>query len=154
MVSAHSNYSLWQGRPFFRNFYLDSHTEQGCQMAYFRTKNRNLGKFWRDLWEVGVFYGHLVYCKAIWCILRPFGIFYVQWVYFMIIWYIFSVFGTLCQENSGNPDTEAAANYASSTRVTRLDTNESRSHAVWPDEFAKKIAQNVAQTRLLANLVH
>jgi hypothetical protein len=22
---------------------------QGCQMAYFQTKNPNLGKFWRDL---------------------------------------------------------------------------------------------------------
>jgi hypothetical protein len=35
-----------------------------CQMAYFQTKNPNLGKFWKDLqWEM------LVYFMAIWYIL-------------------------------------------------------------------------------------
>jgi hypothetical protein len=37
---------------------------QGCQMVYFQTKNRNLGKLWRALqWKmlVSIFYGHLVY---------------------------------------------------------------------------------------------
>jgi hypothetical protein len=47
--------------------------------------------------DVGVFYGHLVYFKAIGYILWPFGIFYA---------YIFVIFfrsGMLYQENSGNP---------------------------------------------------
>jgi hypothetical protein len=53
---------------------------QGCQMAYFQTKNPNLGKFWRLLqWKMGV----------IWSILWPFGLFYGRLVYFMDIWYIF-----------------------------------------------------------------
>jgi hypothetical protein len=43
---------------------------QGCQMEYFKTKNPNLGKFWRALeWKMfvyvrviwNVYYGHLVY---------------------------------------------------------------------------------------------
>jgi hypothetical protein len=46
---------------------------QGGQMAYFQTKNPNLGKFWRDLqwnilaflWPFGIFYGHLVYFVAV-----------------------------------------------------------------------------------------
>jgi hypothetical protein len=41
---------------------------QGCQMVYFKTKNPNLGKFWRVLeWE------RLVYTMAIWYILWAFG---------------------------------------------------------------------------------
>jgi hypothetical protein len=43
---------------------------QGCQMVFFKTKNPNLGKFWRALeWK------KLVNYMAIWNILRPFGIF-------------------------------------------------------------------------------
>jgi hypothetical protein len=38
--------------------------EQGCQMAYFQTRNPELGKFWR-VWQyvedVGILYGHLGY---------------------------------------------------------------------------------------------
>jgi hypothetical protein len=48
---------------------------QGCQMAYFQTKNQNLGNFWRALqWEmlVYVLYGRLVYVLCI----RAFGIFF------------------------------------------------------------------------------
>jgi hypothetical protein len=45
--------------------------------------------------DAGLFYGHFVYFKAIWYILRPFGIFYDC--------YIFSRFGTLYEEKSGNP---------------------------------------------------
>jgi hypothetical protein len=47
-------------------------------MAYFRTKNTNLGNFWRVLqWKMFVyFFGHLVYFIAIWYILWLFGIFY------------------------------------------------------------------------------
>jgi hypothetical protein len=46
--------------------------------------------------DVGLFYGHLVYIKAI-------RYFYGHLVYFMAIWYIFSRFGMLYQERSGNP---------------------------------------------------
>jgi hypothetical protein len=49
---------------------------QGCQMAYFRTKNPNLGKLLR------------VYFMAIWSILWPSGLFYDHLVYFVAIWYI------------------------------------------------------------------
>jgi hypothetical protein len=40
--------------------------------------------------NVGIFYGHLEYRKAIWYILWSFGI------------GIFSLFGMFCQEKSGN----------------------------------------------------
>jgi hypothetical protein len=64
---------------------------QGCQMAYFRTKNPNLGKFLKDLrWSV------LVCFMAIWYILWPLSTFYGNLVYF-------SRFGMLYQEISGNP---------------------------------------------------
>jgi hypothetical protein len=44
---------------------------QDCQMAYFQTKNPNLGKFFRVLqWKM------LQHFKAIWSILLPFGLFY------------------------------------------------------------------------------
>jgi hypothetical protein len=87
-------------------------------MAYFQTKNPDLGKFWRLLqwklfvyytavWSIlrlfGIFCAHLVYFwpfgifLAIWYILWPFGIFYVYLVYF-------SRFGKLGQEKSGNPN--------------------------------------------------
>jgi hypothetical protein len=54
---------------------------QGCQMAYFQTNTPNWGKLWWVLqWkDVYTFYGHLVYCTAIWYTLWPFGIFYVIW---------------------------------------------------------------------------
>jgi hypothetical protein len=58
--------------------------EQGCQMFCFRTKNPNLGKFWRALdWKkwIYVFYGHLENFTDIWDI-------------FMTIWYILYSFGT------------------------------------------------------------
>jgi hypothetical protein len=61
----------------------------GCQMImYFQTKIKILGKSGRVLqWEIleyvmaiwsilnqlGIFYGHLVYCKSIWYILWPHG---------------------------------------------------------------------------------
>jgi hypothetical protein len=64
-------------------------------MVYFQTKNPNLGKFWRILqWTM------LVYCVAIWAILRPLDI-------FLAIWYISSRFGMLYQEKSGNPASHA-----------------------------------------------
>jgi hypothetical protein len=46
---------------------------KGCQMVYFRTKNPNLGKFWRTLeWKM------LVYFMVFWNILRTLGIFYAH----------------------------------------------------------------------------
>jgi hypothetical protein len=49
---------------------------QGCQMVSFRTKNPNLGKFWRVLLameDVGKFYGDLINFPAIWYMyLSPF----------------------------------------------------------------------------------
>jgi hypothetical protein len=63
-------------------------------MAYFQTKNPNLGKFWLYLLameDVGIFCGH--------------------WVYFTAIWYIllfFPRFGTLYQEKSGNPESHSS----------------------------------------------
>jgi hypothetical protein len=72
---------------------------QGCQMAYFQTKNHYLGKFWWDLqckvlvfkwpfgihilWPFGKVLGHLVYFLVIW------------YVYIMVICNIFFRFGML-----------------------------------------------------------
>jgi hypothetical protein len=54
-----------------------SRSNQGCQMEYFQTKNRNLGKFWRVLqWKMWVYF------MNIWSILWPL-------IYSMIIRYIF-----------------------------------------------------------------
>jgi hypothetical protein len=54
---------------------------QGCQIAYFQTKNPDFGKFWRVLqWKILVYF---------W----PFGPFYGYLVYFMVIWDIFWLFG-------------------------------------------------------------
>jgi hypothetical protein len=47
--------------------------------------------------NVGIFYAHLEYIMAIWCILWSFGNFVIFGRY------IFHHFGILCQEKSGNP---------------------------------------------------
>jgi hypothetical protein len=49
--------------------------------------------------NAGLFYGHLEYFTVIWDISWPFdnGV---------VIWYIFPRFGILCQEKSGNPDSD------------------------------------------------
>jgi hypothetical protein len=65
-------------------------------MAYFQTKNTNLGKFWRALEWKG-----LVYSLAVWYILWSFG-------NLVAIWYICLRFGTLCEEKSGNPEEEGS----------------------------------------------
>jgi hypothetical protein len=65
---------------------------QGCQMVYFQTKNPNSGKFWGAL-DCKL----LIYCMAIWNILRTFGIFYDHLVQFVFIWYISSCFCILHQ---------------------------------------------------------
>jgi hypothetical protein len=69
-------------------------------MAYFQTKNPNLGKFWRDLQLK-----KLVYFKAIWYILLSFGIFCRHLIHFIVIWNIFFRFGMLVctKKKSGNP---------------------------------------------------
>jgi hypothetical protein len=58
---------------------------QGCQMVYFKTKNPNLGIFWRAL----------EYFVAIWNTLQPFGMFHGHLVYFVVSWKIFPNFGKL-----------------------------------------------------------
>jgi hypothetical protein len=66
-------------------------------MAYFQTKNPNLGNFWEggclELKFVGIFYGHLLYFVAI-----------CHFCGHLILWLfgIFSRFGMLYQEKSGN----------------------------------------------------
>jgi hypothetical protein len=71
-------------------------------MAYFQTKNPNLGKLWRAFeWKI------LVHLMPISNILRPFGNFTklhtTKFGIFVLILYIFPRFGILCQEKSGNP---------------------------------------------------
>jgi hypothetical protein len=69
-------------------------------MVYFRTKNLNLGTFWRVLqWKllVYIFYGYLVYLRPF-DIFLTFGILRDNLVYFVVILclYIFPRFGILC----------------------------------------------------------
>jgi hypothetical protein len=78
-------------------------SKQGCQMVYFRTKNSNLGKFWRtSACQM------LIHFLAVWNILRTFGTCYDYFIHFVFIWYIFSGFGILHQEKSGNPASKSA----------------------------------------------
>jgi hypothetical protein len=49
---------------------------QGCQMAYFQTKNPNLGKFWRVLKLTILVYFYFI---TISFILQPLGIFCGHW---------------------------------------------------------------------------
>jgi hypothetical protein len=69
---------------------------QGCQMVYFKTKNPNLGIFWRALeWKM-------------WYIIRPFGIIYDHLVYvifgrlvqFVIIWQTYFPFWYVWNKNN------------------------------------------------------
>jgi hypothetical protein len=76
---------------------LTGRLAQGCQMVYFKTKNRNFvyileGLVMEDIGvcTFGLDYGHLIYFKDIWYILRQFGIFSPN-------------FGILFQEKSGSP---------------------------------------------------
>jgi hypothetical protein len=67
-------------------------------MAYFQTKDPDLGKIWRVLqWQMFVYY------IAVWYILRHLGILCGHLVHFMVIWDIFSRFGILYLLKSGNP---------------------------------------------------
>jgi hypothetical protein len=76
-----ASYETTPIHSYFRvNVRLIATSEQGCQMVYFRTKNPNLGKFWRALdWKV------LIYLMANWNSLWALGIF----------WSILCSFGTL-----------------------------------------------------------
>jgi hypothetical protein len=60
---------------------------QGCQMAYFQTKNPTLGKFLKGLAmeDVGLFYGNLVYFATTWYNLWQSGILYSHWVHFFTV---------------------------------------------------------------------
>jgi hypothetical protein len=80
-----------ESRPLRLRLKFDSPT-QGCQMAYFLTKNPKLGKFWRALEWIRLEYymallnilryiGNLVYC-------RPIRQFSGKMVYFHPFWYI------------------------------------------------------------------
>jgi hypothetical protein len=75
-------------------------TVQGCQRAYFQTKNSSLGKFLE-----GLALQVLAYFMVIWSTSWQFGIVYGHLVYFVVFWYIFHRFGMLYQEKSGNPGT-------------------------------------------------
>jgi hypothetical protein len=67
-------------------------------MLYFKTKNPDLGAFWRALeWKM------LVYFTAVWYNLLSFCIIYGRLVKFVVIWYTFSILVRLEQEKSGNP---------------------------------------------------
>jgi hypothetical protein len=63
---------------------------QGCQMAYFQTKNPNLGKFW----SVCKLYGHLVYTYNF-----HFVYFMAVWLILWTIWYIFPVLVCCTKKN-------------------------------------------------------
>jgi hypothetical protein len=82
-------------RPFTRmlcrrSCMFFSFSNRGCQMVYFKTKNPNLGKFWRAL-ECKMF----VYFRVIGNILRPFGIHILYPLGNLVVsWYIFPRFGT------------------------------------------------------------
>jgi hypothetical protein len=70
-------------------YYITTCWNQGCQMAYFQTKNPDLGKFLRVLqWKMSVYYMSIVYFTATWYILRTFGIFCGYLVYFFPFWYV------------------------------------------------------------------
>jgi hypothetical protein len=67
-------------------------------MAYFQSKNPNLGKFWRALqWNMLVYLMASLYFYQI-CIVCG------HLVDYMVVWYIFPRFGMMYQEKSGNPD--------------------------------------------------
>jgi hypothetical protein len=60
-------------------------------MAYFKTKNPNLGKFLQ--WKMSL---HFI---VIWSILRPFGIACGHLEYFVVVWCIFPVLAHCTEKN-------------------------------------------------------
>jgi hypothetical protein len=76
---------------------------QGCQMAYFYTKNGNFGKALK--WKIfDILYSNLIYTWQ-------FRIFCGNLVYFVVVWYIVSSFGNLLHEKSGNTGLTAKRSY-------------------------------------------
>jgi hypothetical protein len=65
--------------PKVKGHFQGEASRQGCQMAYFQTKNPYLGKFGRS------------FNGMCWYISWPFGIFCDHFVPFLVIWYIFPV---------------------------------------------------------------
>jgi hypothetical protein len=68
-------------------------------MVLFSNQKSQFGSILEDLAMegVGIFYDHLSYFTAIWCMFWPFHTIYGHLVYF-------SRFGMLYQEKSGNPE--------------------------------------------------
>jgi hypothetical protein len=84
-------------------------------MVCFKTKNPNLGKFWRFLqWKI------LAKLWTIWSILRPLEIFYSHLVYFVVIGYIFPVLVSCTKKNLA---TLAAAVWARDIQQTHTVYN-------------------------------
>jgi hypothetical protein len=79
---------------------MSDHKAPGLPDGVFSNQKYKLGFILKGLGmqNVGIFYGHLEYCSAIWNIVRPFGIllghlvfFMAFLVYFVAFWYIFIV---------------------------------------------------------------
>jgi hypothetical protein len=69
---------------------------QGCQMAYFLTKNSDFGKYWRVLqWKIS-------------SILLPFCIPCGHLVYFIVIWYIYPDLVCCTNKNLATPNASSA----------------------------------------------
>jgi hypothetical protein len=69
--------------------------EQVCQMVYFQTKKKQLGKFWRALeWK------SLVYFMAVWNL-------YILWPFDDLVGYFLPFWYYMYQEKSGNPAQES-----------------------------------------------
>jgi hypothetical protein len=60
---------MYEGTTYLTQKVLTT-SHQGCQLAYFQTKNLKLGKFWRVFKNIDV--NQFI---DIWCILQRFGIF-------------------------------------------------------------------------------
>jgi hypothetical protein len=78
---------------------------QGCQTVYFRTKNPNFGKFWRDLeWKLLVYF--ITIWNILWLLVIKFGHDQV-----VAVWYSFPVLVYLDLEKSGNPAPSRFSNH-------------------------------------------
>jgi hypothetical protein len=63
--------------------------KQGCQMAYFQTKNPDLGKFWSVLlWKMLVYFTAILFILRLFGIVCPFGLSCGYLVYCFFIWYV------------------------------------------------------------------
>jgi hypothetical protein len=118
-------------------------------MDYFRTKNPNLGKFWRALkWKM------LVYFKCIWNIGKS-AIWYIVWPigYLVVFWYIFSRFGILFYEKSGNPGQLARVhNWSESWKFCSGGKRLKSRQYFWP-ELRRPVRHNLPLVTASVNLV-